>query len=56
LKSDVVIIGANAVSLALLMGILHFKICEHRALGGNERAGRVCGTQRGIKFLSKEER
>jgi len=29
LKSDIVI--ANAVSFTLLMGILHFKLREHRA-------------------------
>jgi len=31
LKSDVVIILANVVSLALLLGILYFKIRERRA-------------------------
>ena len=31
LKSDVVIITANAVSLALLMGILYFKLRERAA-------------------------
>jgi len=31
LKSDVVIIIANAVSLALLMGILFFKLRKRRA-------------------------
>src|SRR3954464_2790686 len=56
LKSDVVIIIANAVSFALLMGILDFKLREYRAPEGNERAGKVCGTQRGIKLLSGEER
>jgi MtN3 and saliva related transmembrane protein len=51
LKSDVVIIIANAVSFVLLMGILYFQLGEHRASEGNEHAGKVCGTQRGIKFL-----
>jgi len=31
LKSDVVIIAANVISLALLMGILYFKLREPRA-------------------------
>ena len=31
LKSDVVIIGANAVSLLFLCGILYFKLRESRA-------------------------
>jgi len=31
LKSDMVIILANVVSLALLLGILYFKIRERRA-------------------------
>jgi MtN3 and saliva related transmembrane protein len=31
LKSDIVIVIANAVSLALLMGILYFKLREGRA-------------------------
>jgi MtN3 and saliva related transmembrane protein len=31
LKSDIVIVIANAVSFTLLMGILHFKLREHRA-------------------------
>ena len=34
MKSDVIIILANAVSLALLLGILYFKLRELR--GGNE--------------------
>jgi MtN3 and saliva related transmembrane protein len=34
MKSDVIIILANAVSLALLLGILYFKLRELRA--GNE--------------------
>jgi len=33
LKSDVVIILANAVSLALLLGILYFKLKERHAPG-----------------------
>ena len=56
LKSDVVIIIANSLSFALLMGILYFKFREHRTPEANELAGKVCGTQRGIKFLSGEER
>jgi MtN3 and saliva related transmembrane protein len=31
LKSDIVIILANAISLALLFGILYFKLRERRA-------------------------
>jgi MtN3 and saliva related transmembrane protein len=31
LQSDVVIILANAISFALLMGILYFKLREHHA-------------------------
>jgi MtN3 and saliva related transmembrane protein len=34
MKSDVIIILANAVSLALLLGILYFKLRELQ--GGNE--------------------
>ena len=33
MKSDVVIIAANLTSLALLMGILYFKLREKRAPG-----------------------
>ena len=32
LKSDIVIILANSVSLALLLGILYFKLREHLSL------------------------
>jgi MtN3 and saliva related transmembrane protein len=31
MRSDAVIIIANSISLALLMGILYFKLREHRA-------------------------
>jgi MtN3 and saliva related transmembrane protein len=31
MRSDAVIIVANSISLALLMGILYFKLREHRA-------------------------
>ena len=43
LKSDVVIIVANAVSLALLFGILYFKLQEHVA----PRRDMDNGTRRG---------
>jgi hypothetical protein len=56
LKSHVVIIIVNSVNLALLMTMLCFKLRETVRRGENERAGRVCGTQRGINFLSGEER
>ena len=44
--------SANSVSFALLMGVRYLKLPEHRY----ERAGRVCGTQTGIKLLFGEER
>jgi len=40
--------------LCLLMEILYFKLREHGTSEGNEHAGKICGTQRGMKFLSRE--